>query len=255
MHVDLQMIMISCFLGLIGLLLGNFVTTAIYRIPKGITIAGFDKRNTQPPFCGVCRHFLRFYEYLPLLSWITTHGQCNYCGVSINRLYMAIEISGCIGATILYWLIGLSEIYVLLLFDLAITLLAIGLFIEEQKIYWSVVFVMTGLGVVYNALVYGTIADCAMRQTMVVVVCISLSNFRLFDRHLNYDAKRTLQLLLPVAGWCNGLYIALYIGLFLCCDFILLYITIRQQTHRYIVSSYIYLSSMSFLVIALSTWL
>ncbi|NDE19110.1 MAG: prepilin peptidase, partial [Alphaproteobacteria bacterium] len=81
---------ISLFL--FGVLIGNFTTTLFYRLPRNIMISGFNQKLTRPPFCSNCNHVLVFYEYLPILSWFSTRGKCNYCHAPINKSYIMLEI-------------------------------------------------------------------------------------------------------------------------------------------------------------------
>jgi hypothetical protein len=82
---------ISLFL--FGVLIGNFTTTLFYRLPRNIMISGFNQKLTRPPFCSNCNHVLVFYEYLPILSWFSTRGKCNYCHAPINKSYIKPTIT------------------------------------------------------------------------------------------------------------------------------------------------------------------
>ena len=73
---SISLIVSYIVLFLFGTLIGNFTTTIFHRLPRNIMISGFDQKVTRPPFCSNCGHILRFYEYLPILSWFSTFGKC-----------------------------------------------------------------------------------------------------------------------------------------------------------------------------------
>lgn len=75
-----------------GLLIGNFATTLLYRLPRNIIPYGFSCYGMKPPFCPKCKHALRFYEYLPVLNWVNTKGSCNYCNEKISSSYFYLEV-------------------------------------------------------------------------------------------------------------------------------------------------------------------
>jgi len=81
------------FISIFGLLIGNFATTLLYRLPRNIIPYGFNGHSMKPPFCSICKHALRFYEYLPVLSWVTTGGSCNYCHKQFSRSYFYLEVA------------------------------------------------------------------------------------------------------------------------------------------------------------------
>ena len=72
---------------LIGLVFGSFGNVCIYRIPKGLSIF-----NPARSFCPVCRSTLKWYDNIPLLSYIFLKARCRDCGARISARYPLIEI-------------------------------------------------------------------------------------------------------------------------------------------------------------------
>jgi leader peptidase (prepilin peptidase) / N-methyltransferase len=118
-----------------GLLIGNYTTTAYFRIPRSILINGIMKERGKAPHCSVCRHSLRFYEYFPLLSWIFTRFKCNYCGVDIDPVYTFLELGGMIISLSLFLLLGMNEFYVVSTTLGGALLLNFVLFLTYGKFY------------------------------------------------------------------------------------------------------------------------
>ncbi len=96
-------------LAVLGLLLGSFLNVVIYRLPKMLErqwAAESAELNGQPapdsePFnlltprsrCSSCGHQIRWYENIPLLSYIFLRGKCSACGAKFGLRYPAVELA------------------------------------------------------------------------------------------------------------------------------------------------------------------
>ncbi|WP_126993493.1 prepilin peptidase [Thermosipho globiformans] len=71
---------------LLGIILGSFLNVIIYRSVEGIKIY-------DPPrsFCPICKHQLKWYDNIPLLSYLLLRGKCRYCGSKIPSRYFFVE--------------------------------------------------------------------------------------------------------------------------------------------------------------------
>ena len=72
---------------LLGLLLGSFLNVCISRLPEHQSIA---HPRSRCPHCG---HVIRWYDNVPLLSWILLRGRCRDCGEPISWRYPAVELA------------------------------------------------------------------------------------------------------------------------------------------------------------------
>ena len=73
------------FLTMAGLCVGSFCNVLIYRIPKG------EEFVRTPSHCMSCGRRLRWYELIPLASWLAQGGKCRGCGVKLSPQYPVIE--------------------------------------------------------------------------------------------------------------------------------------------------------------------
>lgn len=73
------------FAVLLGLILGSFINVLVYRLPKDISII------TPASFCPICKTKIKFYDNIPLLSFIILRGKCRNCGHRISLQYPIIE--------------------------------------------------------------------------------------------------------------------------------------------------------------------
>ena len=69
-----------------GLLIGSFTNVLIYRLPRNENIA-FPSSH-----CPSCKRKLKWYDNIPLLSYIFLRGKCRYCNEKISIQYPIIEI-------------------------------------------------------------------------------------------------------------------------------------------------------------------
>lgn len=94
--------------GVFGLLIGSFLNVVIYRLPKMLErqwAADYAEISGQPvpegePFnlmvprsrCQQCGHQIRWFENIPILSWLVLRGKCSSCATPISARYPTIEL-------------------------------------------------------------------------------------------------------------------------------------------------------------------
>jgi len=71
----------------LGLIFGSFLNVCISRLPKGESII---HPRSRCPQCGAT---IRWYDNLPVLSWLILRGRCRDCHASIPWRYPAVEIA------------------------------------------------------------------------------------------------------------------------------------------------------------------
>ena len=70
---------------LLGLCVGSFCNVLIFRLPKG------EEFVRTPSHCMTCGHRLRWYELVPVVSWLAQGGKCRSCGVKLSAQYPIVE--------------------------------------------------------------------------------------------------------------------------------------------------------------------
>ncbi|MBD64080.1 MAG: prepilin peptidase [Halobacteriovoraceae bacterium] len=77
---------------LFGLLVGSFLNVVIYRVPREESIA------FPGSHCPKCSHKIRWYENIPVLSYVFLNGKCSQCKTEIPIQYPLVELAmGIIG--------------------------------------------------------------------------------------------------------------------------------------------------------------
>jgi len=73
---------------IVGVIVGSFLNVCIYRIPLNISII---TGNSGRSMCTSCKHTLKGYDLIPVLSWVFLRGRCRYCGDKISARYPMVE--------------------------------------------------------------------------------------------------------------------------------------------------------------------
>lgn len=96
---------------LFGAIVGSFLNVCIYRLPR-------DKSIIFPrSFCPSCEKPIRFYDNIPIISYIYLMGKCRHCGARFSVKYPIVELTTAALFTLLYVVTGLTiELPVMLLF-------------------------------------------------------------------------------------------------------------------------------------------
>ena len=76
----------SVMVFVLGLLFGSFLNVCILRLPAGESIV------TPRSRCPRCKSLIRWYENVPVLSWIALRGKCSHCGNRISPRYALVEL-------------------------------------------------------------------------------------------------------------------------------------------------------------------
>lgn len=110
---------IEILIVLYGLIIGSFLNVLIYRLPRGISLL-----HPKRSYCPNCNHQIKWYENIPLFSYLLLRAKCSNCHTSIPLRYFIVEILSGIIALAVYFKIGLSvEFFItLILFYLLLTL-------------------------------------------------------------------------------------------------------------------------------------
>jgi leader peptidase (prepilin peptidase) / N-methyltransferase len=99
----------AAFAGVLGLLIGSFLNVVIYRLPKMLErqwaadCAAVDGAAPEAPAeafnlmvphsrCQQCGHAIRWYENVPVLSYVFLRGRCASCKTKISLRYPIVEL-------------------------------------------------------------------------------------------------------------------------------------------------------------------
>jgi leader peptidase (prepilin peptidase)/N-methyltransferase len=89
--------LIPALAGPIGLALGSFLNVCIVRLPADQSIISPRSR------CPQCETQLRWYDNIPLLSYLLLRGHCRTCNQSISWRYPAVELATAVWFVVSFW--------------------------------------------------------------------------------------------------------------------------------------------------------
>jgi leader peptidase (prepilin peptidase)/N-methyltransferase len=131
---------------LLGLILGSFLNVCIHRIPEGSSIVH------PPSSCPSCGKPIRFYDNIPVLSYIILRGRCRHCGKAISLRYPTVELLTGLASLALAIRFGPSIAYLLALAFFCALILVSFIDLQHQIIpdIISLPGILVGLGMSFT---------------------------------------------------------------------------------------------------------
>jgi leader peptidase (prepilin peptidase)/N-methyltransferase len=105
-----------------GLAIGSFLNVLIYRIPLNIGFA-FGRS-----FCPSCKNPIKFYDNIPVISYLLLGGRCRSCRERISIRYPIVELLNAMGYLIFYWSYGITTAF--FIYSFLVSLLIAIFFID-----------------------------------------------------------------------------------------------------------------------------
>ncbi len=122
----------------LGACIASFLNVVIWRAPRGESIV------SPPSHCPKCNSPIKWYQNIPILSWLALRGKCANCKAPISPRYIFVEaLGGCLFLTAffaaffkysyvcssgsLYWASALGSLLVAWIW---ISLMIVGSFID-----------------------------------------------------------------------------------------------------------------------------
>lgn len=188
----------------IGVTLGSFFTLATYRIPL--------KQNIiyTRSYCPNCNNKLKFWDLIPILSYIFLGGKCRYCHKKIKPRYIIIEATSglfyllfVMSLKLNIWTITTHQI-VKLVFDTIMisTLFILGGIAKESKMISKGTI---AFGVIVQAIymIYLYIFKMSIYRH-VIYICAIISIFLLEKLLKNKKQKSLLQFMIIMLFGINA---------------------------------------------------
>ena len=153
---------LSGFSFALGACVASFLNVVIWRVPRGESIV------SPPSHCPKCNAAIKWYQNIPILSWLALRGKCANCRAPISPRYILVEALGGVLFLAAFWKCGLTVATPVMWIWLS--LMIVGSMIDfDHKLLPD--FVTVG-GMILGLLSHGLIS---------VVQFLHDSNIRLFD--------------------------------------------------------------------------
>ena len=150
----------SIFIFAYGLLFGSFFNVVGYRIPNNLSIV------KPGSFCPKCNHKLKWYELIPVFSFLIQGGKCCNCKCKISVFYPLMEFLTGVLFLISYLVFGFSSLFIISIIVSSFLVIVIVsdfnylIISDEVTLFFSILsivlqFILFGLDVALSAIVYG----------------------------------------------------------------------------------------------------
>lgn len=173
-------LIIFVFIFLLGTIIGSFLNVVIYRFNTGKTII------SGRSICMTCNHNLRWYELIPVLSFLIQSGKCRRCASRISHQYPLVEL-------------GTGLVFALIAFKF-LPILYIS--------YWSYIFFVVFFVFIFSLLIVISVYDLRHKiiPDKLVYVFIFISFLSIF---INFSPIGTFFTLPTLSNLIAGPLIAL----------------------------------------------
>lgn len=112
---------------LIGILIGSFLNVCIYRIPKKESIA-FGASH-----CTKCGNRIKWYDLIPIISYLILRGKCRVCKEKISLQYPLIELTNGLAYFGLYYLLKLGMPFIISCIVFSVMLVTAMIYLNKRK--------------------------------------------------------------------------------------------------------------------------
>ena len=89
----------------VGAVTGSFLNVCVHRLPRGFLL------HKPPSHCPFCNVPIRWYDNVPILSYLLLGRRCRFCGIRISPRYALVEaLTGLLFAYVTWRLAGGREV-------------------------------------------------------------------------------------------------------------------------------------------------
>lgn len=155
-------------IAILGLCVGSFLNVVIYRLPRmmeqewryecAILLNG-TAPNEQAAItlskpastCPHCQHKIRWYENIPLVSWLVLRGKCSNCHARISIRYPVVELLTMLASIMVVIAFGPSLKMMAALVLTWVLIALTGIDFDTQLLPDSLTLPLAGFGLLLNA--------------------------------------------------------------------------------------------------------
>lgn len=141
--------LIGLILFIIGLIFGSFFQVVALRLPRGESII------KPASHCEVCNERLKWYELIPVISYIIQGGKCSYCKKHISIKYPIFELLTGLSFSLCYVVFGLTTEIIIPLTLISALIIVIISDTEYMVIPDEVLFITSVAIIIEKIVLYG----------------------------------------------------------------------------------------------------
>jgi leader peptidase (prepilin peptidase)/N-methyltransferase len=136
--------MVYLMIGVFGLVFGSFLNVCIVRLPRQQSIL------LPGSHCPLCKKPIRWFDNIPLLSYLLLKGRCRDCGARISPQYAAVEGLTALLLVLTFQRFGLSPEFVKAAALVMMLIVIIFTDLRQRRIPHAVTVFGIGLGLLLS---------------------------------------------------------------------------------------------------------
>jgi len=136
--------MVYVLVTILGLIFGSFLNVCIVRLPRKESIL------VPGSHCPHCKHPIRWFDNIPLVSYVLLRGRCRDCHARISPQYAVVEVLTALLLIAAFRRFGLSPEFVKHAVLVMILIVLIFTDLRQRRIPHAVTVFGTSLGVVFS---------------------------------------------------------------------------------------------------------
>lgn len=164
-------IILYAIIFLYGIVIGSFLNVLIYRIPLKENIA------TDRSHCMTCGSKIKWYDLVPIFSYMVLKGRCRSCGTRISIQYPLIEAINGFGYVFIFAVKGFSQLSILFCLTFSILIVISVIDFRTYEIPVALNIAIGVLGVIHLILDFENLLEyligfCAISGFMLALLII-----------------------------------------------------------------------------------
>ncbi len=173
-----MVVIYSIIVFIYGLLLGSFYNVVGYRLPNNLSIV------SPGSFCPKCKHALKWYELIPVFSFLIQKGKCRKCGCRISLFYPFIELLTGILFLLSYLVFGFSLNFVFAILISSFFVIVIVsdfsylIIPDEVTIFFVIASLVLHIFMGWNALLDSLIGSIFLFGIMYIIMLLGNKAFK-----------------------------------------------------------------------------
>jgi len=197
----------------LGTCLGSFLNVCVYRMPRGESII------FPGSHCPICKKDIRWYQNIPVFSFVFLKGHCKNCGGKISFLYPIVEILSGLLALVLFLKFGLT--YKFFVYAMLFYVLLIASFIDFKtfEISNGIILFLLISGIILSLIFPGLHKKAFFTKSIfesvlgilvgggIMYVTASIGNFLLKKETMGGADIKLMAAIGAFLGWKNCIYI------------------------------------------------
>ena len=136
--------MVYVLVTIFGLIFGSFLNVCIVRLPRKESIL------VPGSHCPHCKHRIRWFDNIPLVSYVLLRGRCRDCHARISPQYLVVEVLTALLLLLTFRRFGLSPEFVKYAVLMMILIVLIFTDLRQRQIPHTVTVFGICLGIVFS---------------------------------------------------------------------------------------------------------